>query len=286
MEKVNINGADLAYEVTGTGDPLLLIATGPIADSFFPFVGESALQSRYALIRYRQRRIAAGAGAAPVTFGQHAADAAALLVHLGIGRAHVAGHSTGAAIALELAAAHPERVQSLVLLEPPLLAVPAAGRFLEKLGPALAAYEAGDGEAAMARFLSVVCSLEWGTCRALLEERIPGAGTQAIEDAGNFFGSYLPALTAWEFGADRAAAITQPVLSVVGTDTEELFAESRDLLHAWFPDAENCTVEGAAHLLHIQRPEPVVSAIAAFCARHSIAASAAAPVRHRYASER
>jgi len=38
--------------------------------------------------------------------------------HLGVGRAHVVGHSTGANIALQLALDRPEVVQTLALLEP------------------------------------------------------------------------------------------------------------------------------------------------------------------------
>lgn len=271
MEKVKIDGHELQYEVTGSGDPVLLISTGPIADSFFPFVSEKALAGRYRLIRYNQRRIGASArGPAPVTFAAHAADAVALLDHLGIGRAHVAGHSTGADIALQMAVDHPEIVHSLALLEPPLMSVPSAGAFLEKAGPALAAYGAGDREGAMAGFLSMVCSLDWDTCRMQVEKHVPGGVAQAMKDADNFFGSYLPALSAWQFGSGQAATISQPVLSVLGTDTERLFIEGQGLLHTWFSQVEDCTVEGVAHLLHLQRPEPVARGVAEFFARHPV----------------
>jgi pimeloyl-ACP methyl ester carboxylesterase len=48
-----------------------------------------------------------------------AAVAHELLVHLGHARAVVAGHHTGAAIAIEMAAMHPERVDALVLSAAP-----------------------------------------------------------------------------------------------------------------------------------------------------------------------
>ena len=34
MDKAKINGVELEYEVKGSGEPVLLIGTGPIADSF------------------------------------------------------------------------------------------------------------------------------------------------------------------------------------------------------------------------------------------------------------
>ncbi|HEU4722215.1 MAG TPA: hypothetical protein VFS59_12690 [Gemmatimonadaceae bacterium] len=91
---------------------------------------------------------------------------------------------------------------------------------------------------------------------------------QTLRDADNFFGSYLPALSAWQYGPSEASAIAQPVLAVVGTDTQRLFAESHELLHAWFRQAEDCTIESVAHLLHLQRPEPVARGVAGFLARN------------------
>jgi pimeloyl-ACP methyl ester carboxylesterase len=269
MDKAQVNRVELEYAVQGSGEPVLLIGTGPIANSFVPFFSEAALVERYRLIRYHQRGQAGSTHCpVPVSFAEHAADAAALLGHLGVSRAHVAGHSTGAAIALQLAADRPDIVQTLALLEPPLLGVPSAGAFFEKAAPALAAYGSGDREGAMAAFLSVVSSLDWETCRTVIEQHVPGGVAQAMTDADTFFGSYLPAFNAWRFGPKQAAAISQPVLSVLGTETERLFAEGHELLHCWFPQVENCTIEGVAHLLHIQRPEPVARGVAEFFARH------------------
>ena len=270
MQSVKINGAELRYEVTGSGEPVLLISTGPIADSFRPFVSEQPL-ARYRLIRYEQRRGGASERSArPVSFAEHAADAAALLGHIGVDRVHVAGHSTGAAIALQLTLDHPEVVHSLVLLEPPFMSLPSAGAFLEKAKPALTAYGSGDREGAMAGFLSVVCSLDWETCQAHVEKHVPGGVALALKNADNFFGSYLPALGAWQFGSAQATGIPQPVLSVWGTDTERWFADSKDLLPSWFPQLEDCRIDGVAHLLHLQRPEPVARGVAEFFARHPV----------------
>jgi pimeloyl-ACP methyl ester carboxylesterase len=272
MDQANINGVELEYEVQGSGEPILMISTGPIADSFLPLLSEKALTERYRLITYRQRRLAdVSNGQSPVSFAEHAADAAALLGHLGIRRAHIAGHSTGAVIALQLAADCPDIVHSLALLEPTLLGVPSAGAFFQQVGPSVAACRSGDGDGAMAAFLSVVCSLDWEICRDVIEKHVPGGVPRALKDADNWFGSYLPALAAWQFGPDQAAAIAQPVLSVLGTETHQLFVDSDELLHSWFPQVEDCTIDDVAHLLHIQRPEPVARGVAEFFARHPMA---------------
>jgi pimeloyl-ACP methyl ester carboxylesterase len=267
MEKANVNGSELEYEVKGSGQPVLLISTGPIADSFLPLFPEKALAG-YRLIRYRQRGLDRSNGAGPVSFAKHAADAAGLLGHLGVRRAHVAGHSTGGLIALQLAVDRPDVVQTLALLEPPLPGAPSAGAFFEKAGPALAAYGSGDRDTAMSRFLTLVCSLDWETCQRVIEKHIPGGVAAAVANVDNFFGSYLPALNAWQFGPEQAAAISKPMLFVLGTESDRWFADGHELLHAWFPRIEDCRIEGVAHLLHMQRPEPVARGLAGFFARH------------------
>jgi pimeloyl-ACP methyl ester carboxylesterase len=180
---------------------------------------------------------------------------------------------------MQLAVDRPEVVQSLALLEPPLLGVPSAGAFFERAGAAVTAFSSGDREAAVAAFLHVASGLEWDTCRAQIDRHVPGGVALAIQDADNFFGSYLPALRAWQFGRSQAAEISQPVLSVVGTATDPFFAESHDLLRDWFPRLEVCAIDGIAHLLHMQSPEPVARGVAEFLERHGMGASGAAGAR-------
>ena len=60
------------------------------------------------------------------------------------------------------------------------------------------------------------------------------------------------------------------MLSVLGTESGPLFEEGHALLHFWFPQVEDCTIEGVAHLLHMQRPAPVAQGVAEFFAHHPI----------------
>lgn len=121
MERATVDGVELEYELKGSGEPVLLIPPGPIAGAFLPLLSEQALVDHYRLIRYHRRGQAGSTRAAtPVSFADHASDAALLLDHLGVRRAHVAGHSTGGAIALQLAVDHPEVVETLALFEPSL----------------------------------------------------------------------------------------------------------------------------------------------------------------------
>ncbi len=270
MDIATVNGVELEYEVVGSGEPVLLIS--PILpDGFLPLVTEPALADRYQLIRYHKRGwVGSTHTAGPVTVADHVADATARLDHLGVLSAHVAGHSSGAAIAAQLALDHPSTVRTLALLELSLLSVPSGEAFFAQAGPAFEAYGAGDHEGAIARFLSVVSGLDSATCRTVLEDLLPGAFAQSVKDADTLFGVELPGLAEWGFGAEQAAAIACPVLSVLGSGTQPLWVEVAAFLRSSLPHVEECTIDGVGHLLHIERPEPVARAIATFLGRHPI----------------
>src|SRR5262249_22131976 len=133
---------------------------------------------------------------------------------------------------------------------------------------ALEAHAAGRHEDAWAIFLSAASGLDWEDCRTLLEQRVPGIIAQSIRDADTCFGVELPGLTQWAFDRQLAATIVHPALSVLGSNPAPLWVEVDDLLRSSIPNIESCKIEGAGHLLHLQRPEPVARGIAAFLARH------------------
>jgi pimeloyl-ACP methyl ester carboxylesterase len=153
MDHAKVNSVELAYKVVGSGEAVLLIHGDHIADAPQPLVAEPALE------RFRYHRRGLGGSTRPVEAGPtsvavQAEDAVGLLDHVGVDRAHVVGHSFGGAIALELAAQHPARVASLVLLELALPMTPAGAAFGRALAPLTARYEAGDAEGAVHGFLA------------------------------------------------------------------------------------------------------------------------------------
>ena len=272
MEIAKVNGVELEYEVVGTGEPVLLISP-VLADGFLPLIAERASRSLPAdrvpqarLGRQHPYRRASERRGSRQRRGRTPRPSRRA-------RAHVAGHSSGGAVAAQLALDDPEIVETVMLLEPSLVPAPSTEAFLEQAGPAFEAYASGDHETALAIFMSVVGGVDWTSCRAVLDEALPGAVAQAVKDADTFFGVELPALTEWVFGREEAAAIRQPVLSVLGTDTQPVWVETAELLRSALPQVEECTIDGAGHLLHIQRPEPVARAMTEFLGRHPISSA-------------
>ncbi|OGL16623.1 MAG: hypothetical protein A3F92_07845 [Candidatus Rokubacteria bacterium RIFCSPLOWO2_12_FULL_71_22] len=111
-----INKIRMHYEVSGEGAPLLLIngLSAPAAN-FAPQV--RAFAPHFKVVTFDNRGVGESdlPPEAVYATAQMADDAAALLRHLKIARAHVLGTSMGGTIAQELALRHPRLVRSLVL---------------------------------------------------------------------------------------------------------------------------------------------------------------------------
>ncbi len=265
MERANIDGITLEYEVQGSGEPVVLIHGGFIAAEYVPLVAEPILRDRFRLVRYNRRGYAGSSRAdGPLPISRQAADCLALIRSLGIQQAHVVGHSYGGAIALQLALDAPEAVRSLSLLEPALLAVDSGPKFADQWGPILQMYEAGDKAAAVDAFLEAVCGRGY---RAVLDGVLPGAFEQAVADADTSFRVEMPALEEWTFSREDAARIKQPVLAVLGANSDAVMpaiGEGHQLLLEWFPQAKPFVLSQATHMLQMQNPRGMAQGLAAF----------------------
>lgn len=110
------DGLTIRYAVEGSGPPVLLIhGVGARLDAWDGVV--TALGGRFTTIRYDLRGHGHSTKApGPYSATLFAADACALLDHLGVARCHVVGHSLGGLVAQRLALDAPGRVDRLVLL--------------------------------------------------------------------------------------------------------------------------------------------------------------------------
>jgi pimeloyl-ACP methyl ester carboxylesterase len=135
MTAAHVNGVDIEYESVGEGPPLLLVMGLGAQLIVWPDEFVQRLADRgFRVIRYDNRDVGLSSkmphdpptvrrmiggllvprlAKSPYLRADMADDAAALLEHLGIDRAHVVGASMGGMIAQTLAIDHPSRVASL-----------------------------------------------------------------------------------------------------------------------------------------------------------------------------
>ena len=183
----------------------------------------------------------------------------AALAHLPDAPCHLVGHSFGATLALRLALDHPDRVQSLTLIEPVLFAA-ARGRpgwrahraKMEALGPL---FDTGHDEAAAALFLS-----EWGG-------HLPLAAMPPAQRAEMVARIWVVPASAPALEEDSAALISRlgqlrcPVLLLEGANSPPVIAEIQGALAAAIPQARRATIQGAGHMAPITHPAEVAAKI-------------------------
>jgi len=115
MPVIQSNDAEIYYEVTGSGSPVMLIAgLGGVGASWGPQVAMFARNHTVILPDHR------GTGrsthtAKGQTIAQHAQDFAAIVDAAGMGPAHLVGSSTGGAIAQVMALQHPAQVKTATI---------------------------------------------------------------------------------------------------------------------------------------------------------------------------
>jgi pimeloyl-ACP methyl ester carboxylesterase len=263
LNRININGVELEYESVGSGTPVVFIHGSLGPDAFLPLMKQPQLRDSHQLVRYHRRGYtSSGFVSGPVSIADQAADCAGLLRALGIGPAHVAGHSYGGLIALQLATDQPSAVRSLVLMEPAaLLLVPSAQSFLDAMGPVFAAYQSGDKADAVRIFLEGVAG---PNAKAICEAEIPGSWAQAVTGADTFFQVELPAVQGWTLTPKQAAVIKSPVLYVQGERTWPIFAEIREFIHGLLPQTQDVLIPNTMHLHQIEDPSAVARELTTF----------------------
>jgi 3-oxoadipate enol-lactonase len=250
----------IAWESRGDGPPLLLIhglgyarwGWEPVADR---------LSERFRVLLFDNRGIGESeVPPGPYTAAEMAEDAVQVLDEAGVGYAHVVGTSLGGMVAQELALAHPERVDRLVLActtPGGAGAFPLPQRTLALIGeaPSLAP------EVALRRFVENALADDApeelvGRIYAYRLASPPDpAGWQAQAAAGAGFDAL-----------DRIGGIGSPTLILHGTDDGVVDSRNAALLAERIPDARVRLFEGRGHLFFWEDPDGFVDAVEGFLA--------------------
>src|SRR5216684_617125 len=124
MSTLKVPGAQLFYEVSGSG-PLLILIPGAsgTGESFRPLTPH--LISQYQVVTYDRRGFSRSTLDGPQDYlhrlATDADDVQRLIEHLTDQPATVFGNSSGAIVALEVLTRYPEWVQTVVAHEPPVV---------------------------------------------------------------------------------------------------------------------------------------------------------------------
>ena len=250
MEKINVNGVDLAYNRFGKGTPLMLIHGFPLDhrtwDELVPL-----LEDTFDIILPDLR----GFGRSSTidsfyTIEDFALDLAGLLDHLNIQQAAIAGHSMGGYVALAFARLFPERVRGLALVSSQAV----ADSEERKQGRYKSAAEVAEHGIA-----SVVESM---TPKFTNHEQLQAFARSSMEQQqpAAYIGA-LKAMAERTDSTDLLASFKFPVVIVHG-DADALIPIDRAReAKAALPQAELVEIVGAGHLSMMEAKEKTAEAL-------------------------
>jgi aminoacrylate hydrolase len=115
MARVSIGDAELYYEESGLGQPLLLVPGLSGRGSFWAAQVPDLARDFRVIVHDHRGTARSTHSRIRYSIEQMAADVLKLMDALGVESAHLVGHSTGGAIGQALALDHPRRLRSLVL---------------------------------------------------------------------------------------------------------------------------------------------------------------------------
>ncbi|MCO6475974.1 MAG: alpha/beta fold hydrolase [Phaeodactylibacter sp.] len=262
MPYLTANGVKLYYEDTGAGAETIVFSHGLLWSGRMFAAQVEHLKGRYRVITYDHR----GQGRSEVAADGYdmdtlANDALALMDGLGIGRCHFAGLSMGGFVALRLASRHPERIQSLILMETTAQPEPAENvpryRMLTKivklLGPRAVKKPVMNIMFSQAFLQDPARKAErrhWGKELTANKRSITRAVQGVIDREG------VP--------PEALAAIRCPTLIIVGEQDVATVPAKSEYLHQHIPGSQLVYIPNAGHTSSVEEPEAVNGAIGGF----------------------
>jgi pimeloyl-ACP methyl ester carboxylesterase len=257
-----INGQDLSWRAAGkAGEPLILVH-GSWEDhhSWDPVVNRLARTFR--VVTYDRRGHGGSSGTG--TIHDDVADLAALVEHLGLAPAHIAGSSSGASIVLRLASIRPDLFRTLIAHEPPLLAllddVPDAQQTLAGIRAELAQVGAllqlGQFEPAARHFMERIAlgPGAWLQLPAAVRARFIANAPTFLEELAD------PDFDAMDLDALRR--FTAPLVLTQGQASPRFFHMVVERLSRSLPSAVVRVLPRAGHVPHATTPGQFIQLLA------------------------
>jgi 3-oxoadipate enol-lactonase len=263
VPRVQANGMEIAYNVRGAGEPLVLIGGFTMTKESWSLQMEG-LSPHFQVIALDNRGVGESTVPQdPFTIADMAADAVGLLDALGIPSAHVFGVSMGGLIAQILALDHPHRVRRVALG-----CTTHGGRHAVQPETEVMALLAKAGDPTVPPEEAIRMKLPILFTKRFLQEEV-----QRREDfvRSSLAHAPTPQGAAGQMRAlsrfnvrDRLGEVRTPVLVVTGSEDRMMPPENSRLLAQAIPGARLHMVAGAGHAFFHEKSEEVNRALLGF----------------------
>ena len=271
MPTAQVNGVRLFFELTGTGDdPLVLVHGSWDSHHGWDLVVRPLAESFRVLTYDRRGHSQSERPSGQGSVREDVADLAALIEHLQLAPAWVAGNSFGTSIALRLAGERPELLRGLIGHEPPLFALladdpaqaPVLETVMQRIGAVMARIEAGDHAGAAEEFVETV-ALGPGTWA-----RLPPEVQQTLVENAPTFVDEVRDPEQLVFDPGWIGTFSRPVLLTLGDQSPPMVAPVVARLTESLPGAEAFTFSGAGHAPHLTAADAYVESVVRFTRNH------------------
>ncbi len=256
--QITIHGSKIYYETRGSGDPLVFVH----ADALDHRQWEEQVEyfaDKYLVVTYDIR----GFGKSeiptdePYSFSE---DLALLMDHLQIDKAHLVGLSMGAAIIIDFALTHQNRVMSLTLADPGISGDGFSQDFKDAINKVIALAKENKLEEVKETWKSLAI---FETSRANNEVWAKVALMVADTSCYRWYGTNQP-INLSPLAAQRLDEIKVPTLVMVGEHDIADFQRKAKLLHEKISGSKFVTIPNSGHLSNMDNPEKFNEAFGMF----------------------
>ncbi len=272
---LDISGSKIYYEECGSGAAVVLLHDGLLHSATWDAEWDP-LCKKYHAVRYDRRGY--GKSDLPKSPFSPTEDLYALLAHLNIGHAVIVGNSSGGALAIDFALAHPEMVEALFLIGPVVNGMGVSSAFDERGSKNMAPLAKGDVKGAAESWSKDPYILGQGhdAARKKLYDVLV-ENPQDLKYTGEFqIHNSLPSNS-------RLSEIHAPTLILVGEyDISDVHAHA-GAIEEGIPGAERDIIINAGHLIQLEMPDVLIERLSRFVdlqERQSV--SVPAEVLHSY----
>jgi esterase len=246
-------------QYSASGTPLVILH-GLYGNQANWSVHARQLAEHFAVYAFDARNHGQSPHADSMLLEEMAADVAETMTALGIAKAHLLGHSMGGKTAMLLALQHPQRVQSLVVVD---IAPVDYRKTRDGVLHALLALDVSALQSRDDADQLLAPSIPEKAVRNFLLTNLQRGAAGGFEWRINLpaIAQGFTALTGWQ---TLDAVYEGAVLFIRGDSSDYILPEYQQQILQHFPNATVTTVNGAGHWVHSEKPEAVQGLIRTF----------------------